>query len=275
MTGVQTCALPISHLDGKHVVIGRVIDGMSVVSMIESVLVDPKSNKPFAKVTISDCGELVFIPFKKKEPATVTPADSVVASSTPAKKQQQQQQQKVEEKEDHHDEKKSKPKKRTRHSSKSSSSSSLSSSSSSAGSSGDERVEKKRMKSELAEVTDEAKQKQPQPPPPHFLERGGVDMGETIPRRESLKCIVGGRKFKGRGAVKYAPEPLQMSSSVHFHGNRGGGEAGHDEEGDFQRRERDEEGDVEITPAPKERRGPASVVITPFEPIEDDDQYMP
>ncbi|XP_033096385.1 peptidyl-prolyl cis-trans isomerase A-like [Anneissia japonica] len=44
-------------LDGKHVVFGEVIEGMSVVKAIEKV--GTPSGKPTTKVIISNCGELV------------------------------------------------------------------------------------------------------------------------------------------------------------------------------------------------------------------------
>lgn len=43
-------------LDGKHVVFGRVIEGMNVVKLIESK--GSRTGRPLAKVTIKDCGEL-------------------------------------------------------------------------------------------------------------------------------------------------------------------------------------------------------------------------
>ena len=47
------------HLDGKHVVFGRVIEGMDIVTEIEKTETLPGDNKPVLPVTIVDCGELV------------------------------------------------------------------------------------------------------------------------------------------------------------------------------------------------------------------------
>ena len=43
----------------KHVVFGRVVEGMETVSMLNSLLTDA-SDRPFAKVSVSHCGELVL-----------------------------------------------------------------------------------------------------------------------------------------------------------------------------------------------------------------------
>lgn len=45
-----------SWLDGKHVVFGRVIEGIDVVKAIEKV--GSQNGKPLKKVVISDCKEV-------------------------------------------------------------------------------------------------------------------------------------------------------------------------------------------------------------------------
>lgn len=286
--------VPTPHLDGKHVVFGRVVEGMSVVSVIENVLVDPKTNRPFAKVTISGCGELSFVPFKKP----VEPAAPAPASAAPEAKEKPK-------------EEKKKKQKRSRHGSSasgsSSGSSSASASSSSSGSSSEGgRIEKKRLKSEVA-LPDKAEKKKehhlvdsvvatkqqekveaakPTIRKPSFLDRGGVNMARTVPRVESAKCVMGGRNFKGRGAIRYVPEPAQVTSSIHFHDrDRRVEEVEQREERTEKQEEAKEEGEEEEEeeerewkPAPVQTRGPASVIVTkPKQEEEEDDdaQYMP
>ncbi|HEX4591934.1 MAG TPA: peptidylprolyl isomerase [Gemmataceae bacterium] len=50
------CTVPTPWLDGKHVVFGKVVEGMDVVKKMESY--GTQSGKTTAKVTISDCGEV-------------------------------------------------------------------------------------------------------------------------------------------------------------------------------------------------------------------------
>lgn len=54
---------PCPHLDGVHVVFGRVVSGQAVVIEIENQKTDPKSNRPIADILIANCGQLVL---KKK-----------------------------------------------------------------------------------------------------------------------------------------------------------------------------------------------------------------
>jgi peptidyl-prolyl isomerase F (cyclophilin D) len=50
------CTVATPWLDGKHVVFGKVVEGMDVVKKMESL--GSQSGTPKAKVTISDCGEV-------------------------------------------------------------------------------------------------------------------------------------------------------------------------------------------------------------------------
>ncbi|XP_050697742.1 peptidyl-prolyl cis-trans isomerase 8-like [Eriocheir sinensis] len=50
---------PATHLDGKHVVFGRVVSGQEVVVAIENLPVDNRSH-PLQPIVISNCGELVL-----------------------------------------------------------------------------------------------------------------------------------------------------------------------------------------------------------------------
>ncbi|ODM96514.1 Peptidyl-prolyl cis-trans isomerase G [Orchesella cincta] len=61
---ILTQAAP--HLDGIHVVFGRVIFGQAIVKQIEGLPVDRKS-RPLQDVRVADCGELVLVKKKKKD----------------------------------------------------------------------------------------------------------------------------------------------------------------------------------------------------------------
>jgi peptidyl-prolyl isomerase D len=49
--------VPTPHLDGKHVVFGKVIGGKGLVRYIENIATDG-SDKPLQPVIIADCGQL-------------------------------------------------------------------------------------------------------------------------------------------------------------------------------------------------------------------------
>lgn len=47
---------PAKHLDGKHVVFGRVLSGMDIVRKVEQL--ETKEDKPEKNVVVVDCGQL-------------------------------------------------------------------------------------------------------------------------------------------------------------------------------------------------------------------------
>lgn len=50
--------VPTPHLDGKHVVFGKLIAGKSVIRKVEHVEKDPSTDKPMEEVVIVNCGEI-------------------------------------------------------------------------------------------------------------------------------------------------------------------------------------------------------------------------
>ena len=63
----------LDYLDGKHVVFGRVIDGMDVVRRIEKVKISEENNRPVDEVVIKNCGELKLKKKPKKEKKETAP----------------------------------------------------------------------------------------------------------------------------------------------------------------------------------------------------------
>ncbi|KAG8799877.1 hypothetical protein FRC17_007014, partial [Serendipita sp. 399] len=64
---------PCEHLNGKHVVFGRVVKGMEVVKMIETIPTDGKDT-PLKRVEVIGCGELEFRGGPAAAAATTTTA---------------------------------------------------------------------------------------------------------------------------------------------------------------------------------------------------------
>ena len=61
------CTVKTPWLDGKHVVFGKVIEGMDIVKAVEAV--GSQSGKTSKKVTIADSGELEMPPEEEAAPA--------------------------------------------------------------------------------------------------------------------------------------------------------------------------------------------------------------
>ncbi|KAG0757322.1 hypothetical protein G6F57_010581 [Rhizopus arrhizus] len=68
---------PTPHLDGKHVVFGRVVSGYNVVEMMENEPVDDQ-DRPLHNVMIANCGELVL----KLPPGALLKKASVVSDES-------------------------------------------------------------------------------------------------------------------------------------------------------------------------------------------------
>lgn len=49
--------VPCPWLDGKHVVFGKVVEGMDIVTQIENSKTNP-NDKPLQEVKVADCGQL-------------------------------------------------------------------------------------------------------------------------------------------------------------------------------------------------------------------------
>ena len=88
---------PTPHLDGVHVVFGRVIDGEAVVKQIESQKTDANS-RPLNDCTIVHCGELVLSKkAKKKRKKSVETSESESESDEKSKKKKHKKEKKVKE----------------------------------------------------------------------------------------------------------------------------------------------------------------------------------
>ncbi|KAG8805969.1 hypothetical protein FRC19_007547, partial [Serendipita sp. 401] len=73
---------PAEHLNGKHVVFGKVVRGMEVVKAIEDIQTDAKDN-PLKKVEVVGCGELEF----KGQAGTTAAAAATTSKAAPSKRE--------------------------------------------------------------------------------------------------------------------------------------------------------------------------------------------
>ncbi|KAG8817091.1 hypothetical protein FRC19_011629 [Serendipita sp. 401] len=73
---------PAEHLNGKHVVFGKVVRGIEVVKAIEEIQTDAKDN-PLKKVEVVGCGELEF----KGQAGTTTAAAATTSRAAPSKRE--------------------------------------------------------------------------------------------------------------------------------------------------------------------------------------------
>ena len=68
------------HLDGKHVVFGRVLDGIHMVKTMESVPTDRK-DRPHDSIVVVDCGELERVVRKRRDSTSSSSSSSSSSGS--------------------------------------------------------------------------------------------------------------------------------------------------------------------------------------------------
>ena len=71
------------HLDGKHVVFGRVVEGMGVVKAVETADIG-EADRPLEPVLIARCGELELVPVEVSESESYDEDDAEAGASAAA-----------------------------------------------------------------------------------------------------------------------------------------------------------------------------------------------
>mgnify|MGYP001066640585 FL=1 len=89
--------VPCPHLDGKHVVFGRVVDGIPIVKQIE-LLRTNTANNPMQPVVIENCGQLVAKVVSKKRGKAVDETAGEGGESSSGKKKHKEKDSKQKEK---------------------------------------------------------------------------------------------------------------------------------------------------------------------------------
>ncbi|EGG19930.1 Cyclophilin [Cavenderia fasciculata] len=204
--------VPTPHLDGKHVVFGKVISGKQVLDILNTVLVD-QNDKPYAEVKIGHCGELVLKksivePKKSKDvSSSSSDSDSDSDSSSSSDSEEERKKRKEKRKERERKRREKKDKKRKKKKSRDSDDSTGSSSSDSE----DDRKKKKsrgREKERSGDKRNDGKRDRSRSPSVDKLR------DRYIPKTTEVLTftpgggngVIGeGKTFKGRGAVKYNP----------------------------------------------------------------------
>jgi len=69
------------HLDGKHVVFGKVVEGMKVIQEIEQLEMTADSDRPAEPVIIARCGEMERIQVEVEESESEEEAEAVVEAA--------------------------------------------------------------------------------------------------------------------------------------------------------------------------------------------------